>query len=91
MVRERLLSPPTRNNSNMTANDRFTKNEMIPRSSTNANKYGNAIAKNVIYENRSGEIYVVQHETRNKIATKKQQAVQAALRKYLMQWLAAQI
>jgi len=75
----------------MTANDLFTKNEITARRSTNTNKYGNAIVNNVIYENRSGEIYAVQHETRNNTTTKKQQAVQAVLRKYLMQWLAAQI
>jgi len=36
-------------------------------------------------------MYALQHEMRNKATTKKQQALQAVLRKFLMQWLAAQI
>jgi hypothetical protein len=75
----------------MIANDRFTKNEISATISTNTNRYGNAIAKNVIYEKRSGEMYALQHEMRNKATRKKQQALQAVLRKFLMQWLAAQI
>src|SRR6185436_19552394 len=74
IVRQRLLYPPTSTNSNMIANDRFTKNEISATISTNTNRYGNAITKNVIYEKRSGEMYALQHEMRNKATRKKQQA-----------------